>query len=128
MTLGDRARERRGDASKIHHLFETTHVGHLRADIGGLQFYVALFLSHFLLAYGFRFDEILPTNRRGLGEIQCRFRPHQFSAGLKKLLAHFRRIDLSENLTFFDNRADVHQPTLHIAIRSGIDRRVIESP
>ena len=69
-------------------------------------------------------QQILVPRRGDFSEAEIGLRSGQIGARLLQLLIDFRSVNLSEQLSGLDARADIRAPALEVAVRPRIDRRV----
>src|SRR5882672_1421606 len=126
IACGDDAVKGRIDLLERLQLLETPHVGGTRFGRGFRRAEIADGLVGFLLGYGPRTHQILPTGGSDFGNVQVGLRGIQLRLGLPQLLVHFGSFDLREQLTFLDMRANVEIPAPEITAGSCKERSVAE--
>ncbi len=102
------------------------HVGRGRLGGCGLRGRIAGLLVRVLFGYGLGRQQSLPPRVGALGEILVCARGRQIGLCLGQLLVDFRGLDLREQLSLGDGRADVGIPGFQVAAGARVDRRLNE--
>ena len=123
---GNDAGERGNHPLERLQLAQPRHVGRGRLGGGGLRSRIAGLFVRVLLGYGLGCKQGLPSRIGALGKVLVCAGRRQIGLCLGQLLIDFRGLDLREQLSLDDRRADVRIPDLEVAIGSCVDRRLNE--